>query len=268
MERLRGEDGCPWDREQTYATIKNYLIEEAYETVEAIEDNNFDALCEELGDILLQVVFLSQIASEEKRFTVDDVIEAISTKMVRRHPHVFGEVNVADSNEVLKNWEAMKQAERLEKQPLHPNGQVPSILDGVTRRQPAVLEASQISQRAARVGFDWSKAEEIFEKLNEEIDELHDAIESNRVSGRHPVQAAGDNDSKIEEEIGDIMFVAINLARHFNIDPESALKKTNRKFRNRFRHIETMLSLNKKSFGETTLQEMEHYWTEAKRSES
>ncbi|MBZ5554251.1 MAG: nucleoside triphosphate pyrophosphohydrolase [Acidobacteriia bacterium] len=267
MARLRGEGGCPWDREQTYETLKNFLIEETYEAVEAIEDKNPAALCEELGDVLLEVVFLAQIAREENHFTIDDVIKAISTKMVRRHPHVFGDTQVADSREVLKNWEEMKRAERAEKRGDRVEEmQPPSILDGVTRRIPAVLEASQLSQRAARVGFDWSRAEEILDKLHEEMEELREAM-------RGTPQAQSDAReepcelSRVEDEIGDIIFVAVNLARHFKIDPESALKKTNQKFRNRFRYIESMLARTNKSFEQTNLEEMERYWQEAKRGE-
>ncbi|MFI5173422.1 MAG: nucleoside triphosphate pyrophosphohydrolase [Terriglobia bacterium] len=267
MARLRGEGGCPWDREQTYETLKNFLIEETYEAVEAIENKDFEGLCEELGDVLLEVVFLAQIAREEHRFTIDDVIDAIGTKMVRRHPHVFGDKQVADSREVLKNWEEMKKAERAEKRSGEPGAaEHPSILDGVTRRIPAVLEASQLSQRAARVGFDWSRAEEILEKLHEEMEELQEAM---RI-GPHPeseVLEEHDKRANIEDEIGDIIFVAVNLARHFKIDPESALKKTNQKFRNRFRYIECMLARSNKSFEQTNLQEMERYWQEAKRGE-
>jgi MazG family protein len=267
MARLRGEGGCPWDREQTYDTLKNYLIEETYEAVEAIEEKDYPGLCEELGDVLLEVVFLAQIAREEDRFTIDDVIDAVRNKMVRRHPHVFGDKQVADSREVLKNWEEMKQAERAERQSAEAEkAQPPSILDGVTRRIPAVLEASQLSQRAARVGFDWSRAEEILEKLNEELEELQEAMKGSP----HPEsREVGEPRvlSRIEDEIGDIIFVAVNLARHFKIDPESALKKTNQKFRDRFRYIENKLARGNKSFEQTNLQEMESYWQEAKRGE-
>jgi tetrapyrrole methylase family protein/MazG family protein len=270
MAKLRGENGCPWDREQTYDTIKNYLIEEVYETVETIEESDYDALCEELGDVLLQVVFLAQIAGEEKRFTVDNVIDAITAKMVRRHPHVFGDVKVSDANEVLKNWEVMKQAERLEKNAAASEGasrRTPSILDGVTRRIPAVLEAHQLSQRAARVGFDWTYAEEILGKLHEEIEELKLAIKDSTDSDA-ALTINGCRVSRVEDEIGDIFFVAVNLARHFKIDPESALKKTNQKFRNRFRYIETMLARSNKTFDQATLTELEGYWQEAKRREA
>ncbi|MBZ5534353.1 MAG: nucleoside triphosphate pyrophosphohydrolase [Acidobacteriia bacterium] len=267
MARLRGEGGCPWDREQTYETLKNFLIEETYEAVEAIEDKDHGALCEELGDVLLEVVFLAQIAREENRFTIDDVIDAINTKMVRRHPHVFGDTRVADSREVLKNWEEMKQAERAEKRGDKLTETLPpSILDGVTRRIPAVLEASQLSQRAARVGFDWSRAEEILDKLHEELEELRDAMRGTPQTQSNAVEEHCEL-SGIEDEIGDIIFVAVNLARHFKIDPESALKKTNQKFRNRFRYIENMLARSNRSFEQTNLEEMERYWQEAKRAE-
>lgn len=217
--------------------------------------------------MLLEVVFLAQIAKEENRFTIDDVIEAISTKMVRRHPHVFGNTQVADSREVLKNWEEMKQAERAAKRGnMVEEAQSPSILDGVTRRIPAVLEASQLSQRAARVGFDWSRAEEILDKLHEELEELRDAMKGTLQPLSDAVEEPCEF-SRIEEEIGDIIFVAVNLARHFKIDPESALKKTNQKFRNRFRYIENMLARSNKSFEQTDLEEMERYWQEAKRKE-
>lgn len=268
MARLRGEGGCPWDREQTYDTIKNYLIEETYETVESIENRNYEALCEELGDVLLQVIFLSQIAGEEGRFDIGDVVDAISSKMVRRHPHVFGGTTVANSGEVLKNWEQMKQSERLEKRASEAeNVPAPSILDGVTRRIPAILEASQLSQRAARVGFDWSRAEEIMDKLHEEIDELRQAMVNVSNSQIDEIESAAKT-VEVENEIGDIIFVAINLARHFKIDPESALKKTNQKFRDRFRHIERRLFEANKTFEQTSLEEMERYWQEAKQQDS
>lgn len=267
MAKLRSKDGCPWDREQTYETLKNFLIEETYEAVEAIEEKNVESLCEELGDVLLEVVFLAQIAHEEGRFSIDDVIDSIRAKMVRRHPHVFGDAKVADAGEVLKNWEQMKQAERSGKRSEDsPEGHRPSILDGVTRRIPAVLEASQLSQRAARVGFDWSRAEEILEKLHEELGELQEAIKAAPDSESGPSEVSREV-SKIEDEIGDIFFVAVNLARHFRIDPETALKKTNQKFRDRFRHIENMLARTNRTFDQTNLEEMERYWQEAKRRE-
>ncbi len=265
MAKLRGEGGCPWDREQTYETIKNYLIEETYEVVEVIEENNYNALQEELGDILLQVIFLSQIAQEQKRFTINDVISTITSKMIRRHPHVFGDVRVRDSGEVLKNWEQMKQAERLEKKSSdQKDDSETSILDGVTKRAPAVLEASQLSQRAARVGFDWSRAEDVLDKLDEEIRELREAV------GAHSGRMSGEPRTgfEVEAEIGDILFVIVNLARHFDIDAESALKKTNQKFRDRFRYMENRLAQLKRSFEDTNLEELEQYWQEAKRSES
>jgi len=265
MSRLRGEGGCPWDREQTYETIKSFLIEEAYEVVEAIEDKNLEALREELGDVLLQVVFLSQIAKEDGRFDIDGVIDSICDKMIRRHPHVFGDKKAADSREVLKNWEQMKQTERLQKQngACNPEAPHPSILDGVTRRAPDVIEALQLSQRAARVGFDWPNSDKILAKLNEEIMELQAALEGSRSDDADEAQ-----ERKIEEEIGDILFVAVNLARHFKIDPESALRNTNRKFRDRFRHIEATLAKRSKSFDEVSLEEMERYWQEAKERET
>jgi len=267
MAKLRGKDGCPWDREQTYETLKNFLVEETYEAVEAIEEKDFESLCEELGDVLLEVVFLAQIANEEGRFSIDDVIESIRAKMERRHPHVFGETKVADTGEVLKNWEQLKQAERLGKRSEESLEELPpSILDGVTRRIPAVLEASQLSQRAALVGFDWSRAEEILEKLHEELGELQEAIKAAPESESGPGTASCEL-SKIEGEIGDIFFVAVNLARHFRIDPETALKKTNQKFRDRFRHIENMLARTNRTFDQTDLEEMERYWQEAKRGE-
>lgn len=268
MARLRGKEGCPWDREQTYETIKNFLIEEVYEVVETIEDKNYDALCEELGDVLLQIVFLSQIAREENRFTIEDVIESIRMKMIRRHPHVFGEIKVTDSGEVLRNWEQMKQAERLEKRAETTGGNTRvSILDGVTRRIPAVLEASQLSQRAARIGFDWARAEDVLDKLHEEVKELQKAV-NDTSEPQVGTWKDEERNSMVENEIGDILFVAVNLARHFKIDPESALRKTNQKFRNRFRYVEDMLAKSNKNFEQTNLEEMEEYWQEAKRRES
>lgn len=269
MARLRGEGGCPWDREQTYETIKNYLIEETYEVVESIEEKDFNHLAEELGDVLLQIVFLSQIAEEKGHFDIDKVIDSISSKMIRRHPHVFGDKKVSSSDEVLQNWEGMKQTERLEKPHSGDSTerQRPSILDGVTTRAPAVIEASQLSQRAARVGFDWSSPEDILAKLQEEIEELRRAAGSSKET-ETPRLDEEINQGNIADEIGDIIFVAVNLARHFKIDPESALKRTNNKFRNRFRYIESMLARSNKTFQEVGLEELERYWQEAKSQEA
>jgi tetrapyrrole methylase family protein / MazG family protein len=253
MSRLRAPGGCPWDREQTYASLAQYLLEEAYETFDAIQeaDQTGDTrnLREELGDLLLQVVFHSVIATEKGDFTIDEVADGVTQKLVLRHPHVFGDANLETAVDVLNNWDELKANERKasgkEEKPRD------SILDEVNIHFPALLEALKLTKKAAKVGFDWENAEQIFDKLNEETHELKAAI--------------GENDAKkIDEEIGDLLFVVVNLARKFDVEPETALKKTNRKFRKRFGFIERELKLRGRQWQESNLQEMDALWNESK----
>ncbi len=252
MARLRAPDGCPWDREQTYATLAPMLIEEAYEVIEAAEAGEWDELRDELGDLLFQIVFYGQIAAENGHFDLHQVIARVHEKMTRRHPHVFGEDKAGTAAEVLANWEAIKAGER------RASGKTEekSLLDGVSTRLPALLEAYQLTTRAARVGFDWERVEDVLAKLEEELSELRAELSRQL---RHP--------RAIAQEVGDLLFVAANVARQLGVEPESALKATNRKFRRRFRHVETRLKEQGKSVAESSLAEMDAYWEEAKQSE-
>lgn len=259
MERLRSPDGCPWDREQTYATLAPMLLEEAYEAFEAVEEAREGKpaeLRDELGDLLFQIVFYAQVAKERGEFTVDDVTTAIHDKMVRRHPHVFGDVTANDSATVLLNWEAMKAEERRAAgKKAEAKG---SLLDGVSSKAPALMEAHQLSTKAARVGFDWKNVDDIFDKLQEEIEELRVAIKD------HSAEQDEANHARVREEIGDLLFAATNIARHLQVEPEAALKLTNRKFRRRFRHIENALEDQGKTFDATSIDELEDLWQKAK----
>ena len=261
MDRLRSPGGCPWDREQTYATLAPMLLEEAYEAFDALEDARQGrpaALREELGDLLFQIAFFARVAKEHGEFTIDDVIEEVHAKMVRRHPHVFGEVEAGDSAEVLRNWEAIKAEEKRAAGKATGEGPDASILDGVSTKAPALMEAHQISTKVARVGFDWKSVDEIFEKLQEEVDELRVAIE-------HHKQSADEADHvKVREEMGDLLFVVTNIARHLNVEPEAALKLANRKFRQRFAHIEKRLREQNRKFDDVSLADLEKLWQEAK----
>jgi tetrapyrrole methylase family protein/MazG family protein len=248
IARLRAPGGCPWDREQTHQSLKPMTIEEAYEVLEAIDEGNDHELAGELGDLLLQVVFHAQIAADEGRFDVGDVIERVRDKMVRRHPHVFGGQTASTSGEVLRNWEAIKEAE----QAAAGGAAEASMLDSVSTALPAILESYQMTTKVSRVGFDWPDAPAVLAKLGEEIAELRQAV------------AAGAGSHRVEEEMGDVLFAAVNVARLLNVDPESALKAANRKFRRRFRHVEERLRERGKRPADSTLDEMESLWTEAK----
>ena len=259
MNRLRSPGGCPWDREQTYGTLAPMLLEEAYEAFDALEEarqGRPDALREELGDLLFQITFFARVAAERGEFTIDDVIDHVHAKMVRRHPHVFGDAKAADSAEVLRNWETIKAEE---KRAAGTTAGV-SILDGVSAKAPALMEAYQLSTKAARVGFDWSNTADIFEKLQEEIDELRAAIEAHQNSDDEADHV------RVREEIGDLLFVVTNIARHLSVEPEAALKLTNRKFRRRFGYIETRLRERNQEFDQATLDELEELWQEAKKT--
>ena len=259
MDKLRSPDGCPWDREQNYATLAPMLLEEAYEAFEAVEEareGRPNELRDELGDLLFQIVFYAQVAKERGDFSIDDVTGAIHAKMVRRHPHVFGDVSADDTATVLLNWEAMKAEER---RAAGKGERKESLLDGVSSKAPALMEAHQLSTKAARVGFDWEKIEDIFAKLEEEIGELRAAIQTHANS-----QAESDH-TMVREEIGDLLFAATNIARHLQVEPEAALKLTNRKFRRRFGYIERELKERDQAFDATSLDEMEDLWQRAKR---
>ena len=259
MERLRSPDGCPWDREQTYTTLAPMLLEEAYEAFEAVEEAREGKpaeLRDELGDLLFQIVFYAQVARERGEFNIDDVTTAIHDKMVRRHPHVFGDVTANDSATVLLNWEAMKAEER--RAAGKKEEAKGSLLDGVSSKAPALMEAHQLSTKAARVGFDWKSVEDIFDKLQEEIEELRVAI------ANHSAAQDEANHARVREEIGDLLFAATNIARRLQVEPEAALKLTNRKFRRRFSHIENRLDERGQTFDATSIDEMENLWQEAK----
>jgi MazG family protein len=254
--RLRAPNGCPWDREQTHSTLRTYLIEEAYEVLDAMKSGDDAKFANEMGDLLLQVVFHSQIAAEEGRFTVADVIREVHEKMVRRHPHVFGEKRARDAAEVLRNWEQIKAQERAGEghAVTKREERQKSLLDGVPRGLPAAMEGLQLTRKASRAGFDWDNAAGVFEKLKEECDELGRASD------------AGDA-AKMEEEMGDLLFAAVNLARFLQVDPEIALKNANVKFVRRFREMERMAEQNGQAFADVARAEKEKLWEAAKRGE-
>lgn len=253
IARLRAPGGCPWDREQTHESLKPMLLEEAYEVVEAIDEGDDEEFLGELGDLLLQVVFHSQIATEEHRFTVADVIERIAAKMIRRHPHVFGEDNAQTSTEVLRNWESIKAAELQAKGKAGGDG---SMLDSVSVSLPGLMEAFQMTTKVSRVDFDWPDVASVLEKLDEEAEELKEAI---AIEPRSQQEIAG--------EVGDLLFVAVNVARLLGVDPESALKASNRKFRRRFRYIEERLREQGRKPADSDHVEMNAFWDEAKLKE-
>jgi tetrapyrrole methylase family protein/MazG family protein len=258
--RLRAPNGCPWDVEQTHLTLRTYLIEEAYEVLEALESGDDGKFAEELGDLLLQVVFHAQIAAEEKRFTAADVIREIHHKMVRRHPHVFGEKRARNAGEVLKNWEQIKAEERRAKgeEGSGASGQqkkaAASLLDGIPNTLPAVMQGFQLTRRASRIGFDWDNVEGVFEKLQEELGELQSALSSQ-------------SDKQMGDELGDVLFAAVNLARFLKVDPEIALKRTNAKFASRFRKMEFLARQSGRDLADVPRDEMESLWDRAKLSE-
>src|SRR5436190_3468917 len=260
MARLRSAEGCPWDREQTYETLAPMLLEEAYEAFEAVEEAREGRpmeLRDELGDLLFQIVFYAQVAQERGEFTISDVTEAIHSKMVRRHPHVFGDVTVRDNEELLRNWEAMK-AEEKRAAGKDASAKDSSLLDGVSLKTPALMEAHQLSTKAARVGFDWQRIEDIFAKIQEELHELRAAIDA------HAESQSEANHTRVREEVGDLLFAVTNIARHLKVEPDAALKLTNRKFRRRFGYIEQKLRERSQAFEDTTFDELEALWQAAK----
>ncbi len=259
MARLRSPNGCPWDREQTFDSIKPYLLEETYEVVDAIDRRDFPELKGELGDLLLQVVFFSQMAAEEGRFSIDDVIESIHTKMVRRHPHVFGDAEARTSGDVLRRWEELKAEEQRQHAETNGGASQPageSLLGGVSRGIPALLEAYQLGSRASFVGFDWPRIEGLLEKVEEELAELCEALAEHDPEQRH---------RRCQDEVGDLLFVLVNVARFLAVEPESALRRANQKFRRRFGWLEQRLAESGKKPAESTLEEMEELWQRSKR---
>ena len=299
MARLRAPGGCPWDREQTFDTIKPYTLEETYEVLEAIDNRDWPELTGELGDLLLQVLFYSQMASEEGHFSVDDVLDRLSNKLVDRHPHVFGDVKADTPAEVLRNWEALKaiEKEKEKKKRLAANGDkkadpsdreqtdhAQSVLAGVSSKMPALMEAYKLSSRAARVGFDWPEMEGLFAKLEEETVELRDELKTvpvlpfaataikeqsvgKGIAGSGRPQVSPELRERLEDEVGDMFFVLVNIARFLALDPESALRKTNRKFKRRFQWIEERLRASGRTPQEASMDELETLWQESKQQE-
>lgn len=246
MTRLRGPGGCPWDREQTLADLKAFIIEESYEVVDAIDRDDRASLLEEVGDLLLQAVFITEITREAGEFDVYDSITAIHDKLVRRHPHVFGDVEAKDADQVLTNWEKLKSEER--------KAENKSVLSGVPQAMPALLKASRLTEKAARVGFDWRRTEDVFHKIDEELAELREAVD-------------GGAKEHIHEEIGDLLFTIANIARKVNVNPEEALQSTNRKFMRRFESMESRVREQGRNIDDLTLEEMDALWDAAKAAE-
>jgi nucleoside triphosphate diphosphatase len=300
MERLRAPGGCPWDREQTFDSIKPYTLEETYEVLEAIDNRDWPELTGELGDLLLQVLFYSEMAREAGHFSIDDVLDRLSNKLVGRHPHVFGSVKADTSAEVLRNWEALKAQEKKQSEENRKiatggtnaqgetgatarheeSSSIPSasILGGVSSKMPALLEAHKLSSRAARVGFDWAEIDGLFDKLAEETAELREELQkdaSGRISppGRGIASSGGPQVSpelheRLEDEVGDMLFVLVNIARFLALDPESALRKTSRKFRRRFQWMEERLRERGRGPEKASMSELEDLWQKSKKEES
>jgi ATP diphosphatase len=293
MHRLRAPGGCPWDREQTFDSIKPFTLEETYEVLEAIDNRDWHELTGELGDLLLQVLFYAEMAQEAGHFAIDDVLDRLSNKLVDRHPHVFGDVKAETSGEVLRNWEALKAEEK--KKRLEAGGgkaqkeeqEKQSVLAGVSPAMPALLEAHKLSSRAAHVGFEWPEIEGLFDKLAEETRELREelrqyptakdageapALRIPPPAGRGMAGARGatvpdELRSRLEDEVGDLLFVLVNIARYLALDPESALKKTNRKFKQRFQWVEQQLRMAGRGPADATLGELESLWQKSKQRE-
>jgi MazG family protein len=283
MARLRAPGGCPWDREQTFDSIKPYTLEETYEVLEAIDNRDWMELTGELGDLLLQVLFYAQMAKEQGTFSIDDVLDRLSNKLVDRHPHVFGDVKAETPADVLRNWEALKAEEK--KKRLEAGGgkaakaetDRESVLAGVSSAIPALLEAYKLSSRAAHVGFDWPNVEGLFEKLHEETEELREQLKQFPAPGPQPpargVAGSGrqavpqELRDRLEDEVGDLFFVLVNIARYLSLDPESALKKTNRKFKRRFQWMEEQLRASGRGPQQVSMDELESLWQQAKQQE-
>ena len=249
MARLRAKDGCPWDREQTHASLKPYMLEEAYEALEAIDAEDDGELCKELGDVLLQVVFHAQIAAEEQRFDIDQVAQAIADKLIRRHPHVFGDVKVDGAEQVLTNWEQIKRQERQDQT------ETPSVLDGVPKQLPALLRAQRIQHKASKVGFDWPDAAGPLDKISEELAELRRAVQ------------AGDS-AATEDEFGDLLFALVNLGRFLKLTPEEALRGAVEKFERRFRAVEEAVAEQGSKVEDLDLAALDRIWDQVKAREA
>jgi len=283
MARLRGPGGCPWDREQTFDSIKPYTLEETYEVLEAIDNRDWNELSGELGDLLLQVLFYAQMAKEQNTFSIDEVIDRLCHKLVDRHPHVFGDVKAETSSDVLRNWEALKAEEKKKRleagggKSATTEGSPESVLAGVSAAMPALLEAHKLSSRAARVGFDWPNIEGLFDKLHEETEELKEQLKEVPAPGLQPhgrgvagsgrPQISEDLRQRVEGEVGDLFFVLVNIARYLSLDPESALKKTNRKFKRRFQWMEDQLRSSGRTPDQASMDELESLWQQSKQQE-
>jgi nucleoside triphosphate diphosphatase len=285
MARLRAPGGCPWDREQTFDTIKPYTLEETYEVLEAIDNRDWPELTGELGDLLLQVLFYSEMAREAGHFSVDDVLDRLSNKLVARHPHVFGDVKADTPAEVLRNWEALKAEEKKKRltagggETTHQTGDAQSVLAGVSSKMPALMEAYKLSSRAAHVGFDWPEIEGLFAKLEEETAELREELKSvpafplksqsagKGIAGSGKPQLPPELRERLEDEVGDLFFVLVNIARYLSLDPESALRKTNRKFKRRFQWMEERLRTSGRAPQQASMDELETLWQQAKQQE-
>jgi len=283
MARLRGPGGCPWDREQTFDSIKPYTLEETYEVLEAIDDRDWDELPGELGDLLLQVLFYAQMAKDQGTFSIDEVLDRLANKLIDRHPHVFGGVKAETSSEVLRNWQSLKALEKEKKRQTNPgntrkdSGSPESVLAGVSTAMPALMEAYKLSSRAAHVGFDWPDMDGLFEKLQEETEELQRGLEEFPAPGPRPhsqgiaeagkLQVSEALQQHLEEEVGDLFFVLVNIARYLSLDPESALRKTNRKFKRRFQWMEEQLRASGRGPEQASMSELESLWLQAKRLE-
>jgi nucleoside triphosphate diphosphatase len=298
MARLRAPGGCPWDREQTFDTIKPYTLEETYEVLEAIDNRDWAELTGELGDLLLQVLFYSQMASEEGHSSVDDVLDQLSDKLVDRHPHVFGEVKADTPAEVLRNWEELKAEEKKKRRAEEEKARQPgdadtcpsgawtghptdseSVLAGVSSKMPALMEAYKLSSRAAHVGFDWPEMEGLFAKLEEETMELREELKAvpllpfksqsagTGIAGSGKPQIPSELRERLEDEVGDMFFVLVNIARYLSLDPESALRKTNRKFKRRFQWMEERLRASGRAPQQASMNELEALWQQAKQQE-
>jgi MazG family protein len=262
--RLRAPNGCPWDREQTHESLRTYLVEETYEVLDALESQQADKIAGELGDLLLQVVFHAELGREARRFDIGEVIERVHAKMVRRHPHVFGDASARTSGDVLKKWEQLKAEERKEEREEKRQGEAESrsentasILDGVSGGMPALIEAQQLTRRAANVGFDWPRVEGILEKLAEETAELRLALSAS-------TKDSGPGAHEVEDELGDLLFVVVNLARFLGFDSEIALKRASRKFKARFQMMERFARHAERPLGDLSTDDLERLWERAK----
>ena len=279
MERLRAPGGCPWDREQTFDSIKPYTLEETYEVLEAIENRDWHELAGELGDLLLQVLFYAEMAKEQSSFSIDDVLDRLSAKLVNRHPHVFGDVKADTAAEVKKNWEALKVEERKKRQTSEETAREKqhSILAGVSSAMPSLLEAHKLSSRAAQAGFDWPNIDGLFDKLHEETAELRQELQEFPSPGPQPqgrgVAGSGRTavpeslQERLEGEVGDLFFVLVNIARYLSVDPESALRKSNRKFKRRFQWMADRLHESGRAADQASTEELESLWQRAKNQE-